>query len=66
VRDVPFFARADLQAALDAIPPRARIIVDAEGARSVHRDVEETIRAFLSDARRRSVDVEVRGIAGVV
>ncbi|MFO0551644.1 MAG: SulP family inorganic anion transporter [Polyangiaceae bacterium] len=63
VRDVPFFARADVQAALDAIPPEARVVVDAEGATSVHRDVHETIRSFLRSAPKRAVEVEVRGLA---
>jgi MFS superfamily sulfate permease-like transporter len=65
VRDVPFFARADLQKALDAIPPQARVVVDAEEATSVHKDVEEAIRNFRDTAPRRSVEVEVRGLAGV-
>lgn len=62
VRDVPFFARAELQAALDAIPPKTRVVVDAEQATSIHRDVREAVRAFLSSASRRSVEVEVRGL----
>lgn len=63
VRDVPFFARGDVQAALDAVPPKARVIVDAQGARSVHRDVRETVRDFQRRAAHRSVKVEVRGLA---
>ncbi|MBL9022040.1 MAG: SulP family inorganic anion transporter [Myxococcales bacterium] len=65
VRDVPFFARADLQAALDSVPPKGRVVVDAEGATSVHKDVQEAIRTFVDNAPRRSVEVEVRGLAGV-
>ena len=65
VRDVPFFARAELQAALDSIPPAASVIVDAEQATSVHRDVCETVRDFKKNAAKRSLEVEVRGLAGV-
>lgn len=65
VRDVPFFARADLQAALDSVPPKGRVVVDAEGATSVHKDVQEAIKTFVDTAPRRSVEVEVRGIAGL-
>lgn len=63
VRDVPFFARADVQAALDSVPPNARVVVDAEGARSVHRDVRQAVKDFVQRARDRQVDVEVRGLA---
>lgn len=63
VRDVPFFARADLQRALDALPPKARVLVDAEAATSVHKDVQEAIKTFIGTAKRRAVEVEVRGLA---
>ncbi|MFO0613363.1 MAG: SulP family inorganic anion transporter [Polyangiaceae bacterium] len=64
VRDVPFFARADVEAALDTVPANARVVVDAEGARSVHRDVREIVRDFQARAAQRSVEVEVRGLEG--
>lgn len=64
VRDVPFFASADVQAALDTVPPNARVVVDAENARSVHRDVREIVRDFQRKAAQRSVEVEVRGLEG--
>jgi len=62
VRDVPFFARADLQKVLDALPERARVVVDAQEATSVHKDVQEAIKTFRDTAPRRSVEVEVRGL----
>lgn len=65
VRDVPFFARAELLAALESVPPQAHVVVDAQEATSVHKDVVEAIRNFRSTAPRREVQVEVRGLAGV-
>jgi MFS superfamily sulfate permease-like transporter len=64
-KNVPFFARARIQAALDAVPADGRVVVDAEQATSVHRDVRETMKTFVDGAEKRSIAVEVRGLAVV-
>jgi MFS superfamily sulfate permease-like transporter len=62
-KNVPFFARARIQAALDAVPASGRVVVDAEQATSVHRDVREAMKSFVDGAEKRSIAVELRGLA---
>jgi MFS superfamily sulfate permease-like transporter len=59
--NVPFFARGSVQQALDSVPPRGKLVVDAVAARSIHRDVLDAIRQYAGSAAKRRVDVELRG-----
>lgn len=65
-RDGTFVAKPALQAALDNVPDNGRVVVDATGE-YVDHDMKELIAGFLLDAKRRGIQMEVRGLelAGV-
>jgi MFS superfamily sulfate permease-like transporter len=62
-QDAHFFTRRRLLHALEKVPQNARVIVDAQGSRTLDHDVEEALRDFTESARRNNITVEMRGVS---
>ncbi len=59
-KDVSFLGKVPLKHYLRQIPDGATVIVDATRADFVDHDVRELIDAFVADAPRRAISVDVR------
>ena len=60
--DVTFLNKANIQRALDQIPPHTKLIIDATKAINIHVDVLEIIEDFKINAQIKDIEVEVLGI----
>lgn len=58
-KDVSFAARATLTRYLAQVPDHATLIIDAQRADFVDRDVRDTLQAFVDDAPRRGMTIEM-------
>ncbi|MGF6859402.1 MFS superfamily sulfate permease-like transporter [Paraburkholderia sp. CI3] len=59
-KDVSFLGKVPLKHYLQQIPDGATVIVDATRADFVDHDVRELLDAFVADAPRRGITVDVR------
>jgi MFS superfamily sulfate permease-like transporter len=57
-----FFTKGKLHALFERLPSDVQVVVDAGGVSYVDHDVADLIRRFQESARRRNIDVEVRGL----
>ncbi|WP_321816875.1 MULTISPECIES: SulP family inorganic anion transporter [unclassified Paraburkholderia] len=57
-KDASFLAKPMLMRCLARIPDRATVLIDAERADFVDRDIRETLDRFIADAPRRQITVE--------
>ncbi|WP_322046373.1 SulP family inorganic anion transporter [Paraburkholderia sp. J67] len=57
-KDASFLAKPMLMRCLARIPDRATVLIDAERADFVDRDIRETLERFVDDAPRRHITVE--------
>lgn len=58
-KDVSFVARATLAKCLAQVPDRATLIIDAERADFVDRDIRDALQAFIDAAPRRGIRIEM-------
>jgi len=59
-KDATFLSKPMLTHCLAQIPDRATVLIDAERADFIDRDIRETLDAFVSEAPRRQITVERR------
>ncbi|WP_227747174.1 hypothetical protein [Paraburkholderia franconis] len=59
-KDATFLSKPMLTHCLAQIPDRATVLIDAERADFIDRDIRETLDAFVSEALRRQITVERR------
>ncbi|HVE07547.1 MAG TPA: SulP family inorganic anion transporter [Paraburkholderia sp.] len=57
-KDMTFLSKPLLMRCLRQIPDRATLLIDAERADFIDRDIRETLDAFASEAARRTITVE--------
>ncbi|SEK05659.1 SulP family inorganic anion transporter [Paraburkholderia diazotrophica] len=57
-KDATFLSKPMLTHCLAQIPDRATVLIDAERADFIDRDIRETLDAFVSEAPRRQITVE--------
>jgi MFS superfamily sulfate permease-like transporter len=57
-KDATFLSKPMLMHCLAQIPDRATVLIDAERADFIDRDIRETLDAFVNEAPRRQITVE--------
>lgn len=57
-KDATFLSKPGLAHCLAQIPDRATLLIDAERADFIDRDIRETLDAFTDEAPQRQIDVE--------
>lgn len=57
-KDATFLSKPGLAHCLAQIPDRATLLIDAERADFIDRDIRETLDAFADEAPQRQIDVE--------
>lgn len=63
--DVSFLNRAAVMCALAAVPPGARVVIDATRSVSIDHDVYELIDDFRQRASAQNIDLTIEGLEGL-
>lgn len=57
--DVTFLNKANIQRALNAVPPNKKVIIDAAQSINIDKDVIEIVEEFEINAKTKNIEVEI-------